>query len=298
MPGGEQRQFDGQLKHVYSIEILVYRKNHKSFYSGRNKVLFEDLIPSIMELRYLLKGLLLPPAIQIIVLLLALCLGKRMPRLAKAGFLLAVLSLWVLATPAVSNLLMRSLELDHPLLPSQLETVEADAIVILGGRQNERSPEFGEPVSVGAQLSRLRYGAFLHRKTDIPILLSGGSVLGNEERSLAETMASELEYSFNVNAKWLESRSRTTAENAQYSYSILGQLNKTSIILVTNSLHMMRARLSFERVGFKVLPAPTGFIDRNQLKINSFLPSSQNLNLSSEVIHEWLGYWAYRMFDY
>jgi uncharacterized SAM-binding protein YcdF (DUF218 family) len=129
-------------------------------------------------------------------------------------------------------------------------------------------------------------------------LLSGGSVLGNEERSLAETMAFDLDDGFDIKAKWLESKSRTTAENARYSYSILEPLNKKSIILVTSSLHMMRARWSFERAGFNVLPAPTGFIDRGQLKIYSFLPSSHNLNLSSEVITEWLGYWAYRMVEY
>jgi uncharacterized SAM-binding protein YcdF (DUF218 family) len=251
-----------------------------------------------MELRYLIKGMLLPPAAQIIILVLAFFLRNRMPRLAKAGFLIAVLSLWALATPAVSNFLAHSLEQEHALLPSQLKTVKADAIVILAGRQNERSPEFGEPVSVGQQLSRLRYGVFLYRNTGIPILLSGGSVLGNEERSLAETMASELEYSFDVKATWLEKKSRTTAENAKYSYSILEPLNKKSIILVTSSLHMLRARWSFEQAGFNVLPAPTGFIDRGQLKIYSFLPSSHNLNLSSEVIHEWLGYWAYGIIEY
>ena len=28
MPGGEHRQFDGQLNDDYSIEVFVYRKSH------------------------------------------------------------------------------------------------------------------------------------------------------------------------------------------------------------------------------------------------------------------------------
>ena len=251
-----------------------------------------------MELRYLAKGLLLPPSVQIIILLLALLLLKRTPRLAKACFLLAVISLWGLATPIASNFLVSLLEQDRALLPSQLETVKADAIVILSARQNERAPEFGEPVSAGDQLSRIRYGAFLHRKTTIPILLSGGSVLGDEKRSLAETMASDLADSFGIKAQWLESKSRTTAENARYSYSILANLNKKSIILVTSSLHMMRARWSFEQAGFTVLPAPTEFIDQRSLSVNSFLPSAQSLDLSSQAIHEWLGFWAYQILEF
>ena len=220
-----------------------------------------------------------------------------MPRLARAGFWLAVLSLWGLSTPVISNLLVYTLEHDQALSPSQLETVKADAIVILTGRQNERAPEFGEPVSASEPLSRLRYGAFVHRKTGIPILLSGGSVKGDEKRSLAKTMAFDLSNSFGIQAKWLESKSRTTAENAKYSYLILKEQSKTSILLVTNSLHMMRARWSFKRAGFEVQPAPMDFIDRSHISINSFIPSAHNLNLSSEAIHEWLGYWVYLLLE-
>ncbi len=252
----------------------------------------------MMEFRYLIKGLLLPPSAQIIVLLLALLMLKRMPRLAKTVFLLALISLWALATPAVSNFLARSLEQDSALLPSQLKTINADAIVILAARQNERAPEFGQPVSGADQLSRIRYGAFLHRNSTIPILLSGGSVRGNEKRSLAETMSFDLADSFGIEARWLEPKSRTTAENARYSYSILQNLNKKSIILVTSSLHMMRAKWSFEQAGFTVLPAPTDFIDQRPLSVSSFLPSAHSLNLSSEAMHEWLGIWAYKVFEF
>ena len=123
-------------------------------------------------------------------------------------------------------------------------------------------------------------------------------MLGNEERSLAETMSSDLAQSFGIKANWLEDKSRTTAENARYSYAILSNLNKKSIILVTSSLHMMRAKWSFEQAGFHVLPAPTGFIDQRPLSVSSFLPSAHSLNLSSEAMHEWLGIWAYKVFEF
>ena len=65
--------------------------------------------------------------------------------------------------------------------------------------------------------------------------------------------------------------------------------------LVTSYLHMKWAKWSFERVGFKVLPAPTGFLDIKPLNMNSFIPNANSLLLSSNALDEWLGYWVYRM---
>ncbi|NOR26055.1 MAG: YdcF family protein [Desulforhopalus sp.] len=246
-----------------------------------------------MEIRYLMKALLLPPFTQLILLLSAWLLRKRIPRLAQALSLLAVMSLWVLGTPLASKILAFSLEQDPALKPNQLGKVQADAIVVLSGWQNETAPEFGEPVSGEEQLCRIRYGAFLHQSTGLPVLLTGGSVRGDERRSLAETMAFDLTEGFGINAQWLESKSRTTAENAKYSYLILEAENKTSILLVTHSMHMMRAKWSFEHAGFKVLPAPTGFVGLKPLTVLSFLPNAHSLQRSSKALHEWLGYWAY-----
>jgi uncharacterized SAM-binding protein YcdF (DUF218 family) len=250
-----------------------------------------------MEIRYLMKALLLPPFTQLILLLSAWLLRKRMVRLAPILYLLAIMSLWILGTPLASTMLALSLEQDPALKSTQLAYVQADAIVVLSSWQNETAPEFGEPVSGEEQLSRVRYGAFLHHRTGLPVLLSGGSVRGDERRSLAETMAFDLSDGFGINAKWLENKSRTTAENANYSYSILEEESKKSIVLVTHSMHMMRAKWSFEHAGFKVLAAPTGFIGMKPLTVLSFLPNAQSLQRSSQALHEWLGYWTYLMFE-
>jgi uncharacterized SAM-binding protein YcdF (DUF218 family) len=110
-------------------------------------------------------------------------------------------------------------------------------------------------------------------------------------------MAFDLTEGYDIKAEWLEKNSRTTAENATYSYSILRAENKTSIVLVTHSMHMMRAKWSFEHAGFKVLPAPTGFIGMKPLTVRSFLPNAHSLQLSSQALHEWLGYWTYQMLE-
>jgi uncharacterized SAM-binding protein YcdF (DUF218 family) len=109
------------------------------------------------------------------------------------------------------------------------------------------------------------------------------------QRTLAETMSFDLVSGYGGKVAWLETRSRTTAENALYCYKLLTLEDKTTILLVTNSMHMMRAKWSFEQAGFKVVAAPTRFIDRESLNLNSFFPTASALQLSSEAMHEWFG---------
>jgi uncharacterized SAM-binding protein YcdF (DUF218 family) len=251
-----------------------------------------------MVFRYFFKGMLLPPFIQIIAILVAWRLRKRRPKIAWGVCIFAVLSLWILGTPVAATFLSRTLERHRVLVPDQLHAIDADAIVILSARQIDSAPEYGRPVSSYEMLSRVRYGAFIHRKTGLPILLSGGSLVDFERRSLAETMAYDLFESFNVDAGWLETRSKTTMENALYSYDILAAKDKTSIVLVTTAYHMMRAKWSFEQAGFDVLAAPTGLADVRPLTLLSFIPESQSLHLSRLALHEWLGYIIYRVFSY
>lgn len=247
-----------------------------------------------MDFRYFIKGMLLPPFSQILLVLIAWKIRHHALKTSKFLCFAALLSLWLLASPAIAIFLAQTLEQDPPLAPRQLTNIQAQAIVILSASQDGYAPEFGEPVSGREQLIRVRYGAFLQKKTGLPVLLSGGSVRGKEQRSLAETMAYDLVSGFGGNVFWLEKGSRTTAENARNSYNILVKEKKTTVFLVTSSMHMLRAKWSFEQVGFEVVAAPTHFIDHKPLNLNSFMPNAGSLRLSSEVLHEWLGFLVYR----
>lgn len=249
-----------------------------------------------MDFRYFLKGLLLPPFVQIVAILAVWWVRQRRPKLAWGVCLFAALSLWALGTPVAATFLNRTLEQHPVLVPGRLNGIEADAIVVLSASQIDSAPEFGQPVSGHEQLSRVRYGAFVQRRTGLPVLLSGGSVGDFERRSLAETMAHDLSESFGIEARWLETRSRTTMENARNSYAILAAKGKTSIVLVTGAYHMMRAKWAFEHAGFQVLAAPTGFVDIRPLNYLSFVPEARSLCLSRLALHEWLGYLVYRLF--
>lgn len=249
-----------------------------------------------MILRYLAKLLLLPPALNLMLMVTAALLWQRFPRLARSLLAIAVISLWLLATPWISQQLSRALEQYPALSMAQLSTLhqQAEAIVILAGGMEASPRELGYAAPDSHTLMRLRYGAFLHRETGLPILVSGGRVFDQDGPSLADAMALDLAQSFRVPVRWREGRSRTTAENAQYSADILLPEGIHRVVLVTESYHMPRSVLSFEQVGLEVIAAPTRLPRERKMRILDWVPNAHALQSSSQTLHEWLGLLVYR----
>lgn len=251
----------------------------------------------MLELRLLAKILILPPGAQLVLLLLAWWLWNRKRWLARSCLVLSVFSLWLLSTSLCANWLSNSIE-PPPLPPESLPDIRADAIVILGASLRSNSAEFGDYVSSRRGVERLRYGAFLHRRTGLPIAICGGRgvfMLSRGEEPLADYMAREMQDVFGIEVRWRETRSRITAENARFAYELLAPQGKTRIILVTSAMHMRRATLLFDRAGFDVVQAPTAFAGAQTRLPGGLLPTADALDESYEALHEILGYYYYRL---
>jgi uncharacterized SAM-binding protein YcdF (DUF218 family) len=174
-----------------------------------------------------------------------------------------------------------------------------EAIVVLGSGRYTEAPEYDMTDTVNAQgLERLRYAAFLQRKTGLPILVSGGAP-GGEESTEAEHMQTVLGTEFRANVKWVERESRNTMENARFSQNVLAAAKVRHIYLVTHAWHMRRATRAFESVGIRVTPAPTGFftLGRAAHTYSAYLPSAQGMYFTSVALHERLGYVWYDIKD-
>ncbi len=212
------------------------------------------------------------------------------------GNLLIVLSflfLYLLSTPQIAYYLTSPLEEKvHPLL----NTGGAQAIVILGGGQRNDAPEYGGQSAVRSPtLMRLGYGAYLYRKTNLPILVTGGKLL-DDKSAEAKVMERALKETFGISARWVEELSQNTLENAQLSSEILKSYRLSTVILVTEAWHMRRAMLAFSSTGLKVLPAPTNFQDlASRSDFLNWLPHAESLSVSSRALHEWIGYIWYRI---
>jgi uncharacterized SAM-binding protein YcdF (DUF218 family) len=227
---------------------------------------------------------------------------KKFRRIAISLLAIACGSLLLLSMPAVSNVLLRSLEstsaIDNETLKQyQLASPLQIAIVVISGGRQTHTPEYGSIDTVSANsLQRLKYASWLQKKVNLPILLSGGSRF-NEATSEAVLMNQVMLSSFSIAPKWIESQSRTTAESALFSSQILRKNNISEIILITHALHMPRAKLAFEKQGIKVIGAPIAFYSRTlkQRNWNDYLPNFNALHKSSLALHEMLGLAWYKI---
>lgn len=249
-----------------------------------------------MILLAFLRSLLAPPAINILLVLAGLWLLRRRPWPGRLLIAFSLASLWLLATPLGSGLLSAGLERDAVLSPADKASWQgAQAIVVLGGGRDEGLEFGGVDVPNYWTASRLRYAAWLYRQTGLPLAVTGGIVQPWEREPEAAVMARSLQQDHVVNVRWQESRSRTTWENAQYSHELLAPEGVQRIVLVTQSLHMRRARMAFEHAGFEVVPAPMDMRREQRPWLLQLAPSLIAFVRSAQSLHEYGGLVSYRL---
>lgn len=235
---------------------------------------------------------LLPPLSLLLLGLAGLLLWHKHPLIARTLVSSTVILLWLLSTPFLADALLHTLEV--PPLAQTNKTTSADAIVVLGGGTYFNAPEYGNDTVGNASLARIRYAAKLYKSTGKPILLTGGTPLGNSI-SEAALMKLVLEQEFDIPVKWVEDKSDNTLENARYSSRLLEQSAIKRIYLVTHAWHMARAIKVFQAAGFEVIPAPTAFTTRYKTDLMTFMPNTDALANSRIYLHEIIGNLWYRL---
>lgn len=237
-------------------------------------------------IKKLIGSFLLPPLGPLLLVACGLLITRRRRVLGLSLAWSGVALLFALSTPGVAELLLQTLRI-YP--PVALEAAQsAQAIVVLGGGIRRAAEEYGRAdVPGSSSLMRLRYGVELQRKTKLPLLLSGGAPEGGDAE--AAVMARTLRNDYGITARWLESQSFDTHDNALRSATLLRADGVNTILLVTEGFHMRRAVLEFEAAGLKVIPAPTLLATRAEATTLSLLPGANSLLASAQAIKEWLG---------
>lgn len=246
----------------------------------------------------LTQALVEPPVNLLVLVLVGLALrgagwglGGRRGVLRRFGSWLAgiaFLGLVVLSLPASAQLLLRALEHDLPITPT--EAAAPGAIVILSAEELRAVPGgiFAEPDIGPLTLQRLRAGAALHRRTGLPILVTGG-VLRPGSPPIAAAMARVLAEEFATPARWVEDRSATTWENAAFSAPLLRADGITAAYLVTHGWHMRRGLLAFRATGYPVTAAPTHLTGPERPDLAAFVPNAHAWANNQRALHEWIG---------
>jgi uncharacterized SAM-binding protein YcdF (DUF218 family) len=234
------------------------------------------------------KSLLLPPGGLILMALLGLMFSRHL--IGTFLVLVSVACLYLFSTPFVAGKLMAELEI-HPALGTEtLENRQAEAIVVLGGGRYSGALEYGGDTIGPLLLERVRYAAWLHRRTGLPVIPSGGS--GQQEGpSEAGLIRQVLERELGVQVIALEEKSRSTRQNAQLTAELLKRLHIQRILLVSHAWHLPRATAEFQKAGVDVIPAPTGFRGKPgpARGYEEWLPSIHAFTDSHFALHEYLG---------
>lgn len=244
----------------------------------------------------LCKGLLLPPGSLMLLFAVGMLVGLRRPRLGKWLCGGAMALLYLLSTGVGSWLLARPLELLEPTLEASHAASRAQAIVVLSAGRIKHSPEYGgRNIPDFVALERMAYGAHLARLSGLPLLVTGGMISQDaDDEPLAPGMTRLFDSAFGLQVRWTEARSTTTAENASMSAAMLKRDGVTRVVLVTNAMHMRRARIAFERAGLQVIPGPTFYVTARGFDPSELKPTAENLRRSYYAVYEWLGLVRYQ----
>jgi uncharacterized SAM-binding protein YcdF (DUF218 family) len=239
----------------------------------------------------------LEPVLPLLLLLGIIGLGRAWWRSAKGTrpWLLTISmgGILLLSLNAVAWIASLPLESWYERTPVSTET--AQAIVILSGTVKSPNPNRPYPLPSQDTYERLQHGVWLFKHwRPLPILVCGGTFDGHQPFSV--TMRRILVESEGIPSDmvWVESRSRSTHENALYGSEVLREHGVTRVALVVEANSMLRASKSFQKEGITVIPEPIRFARLNR-EVTDFFPSWSAIALNGETVHELGGLLWYRL---
>jgi uncharacterized SAM-binding protein YcdF (DUF218 family) len=211
---------------------------------------------------------------------------------AKRFLSLFLLTASLLSWPPCEYLLSRPLEWQYPVRPFSAPA-GLDAIVVLGNAVSPPHFERPYPLPNAESYGRCQHAAWIHRKTGLPVLVSGG-LESDWNQTVAATMR-DLILAAGVPADmiWVEDRSRSTHENARFSAEVLRRHGARHIALVVDAQSMLRASACFRKEGLEVTAAPSRFSEVSA-NVEGWILGWKAVRGNELTLHEALGvcwYW-------
>ncbi len=211
-------------------------------------------------------------------------------------FIFSSIIFYLLSTQFIGNKLLYPLENEYN---KPLKKQDVDAVVILSGGHNSANANL--PIQ-DAAFKRFVYGIMIAKKENLPIVFTGAGIRDYCAVDAAKETVKELNEYLDINlsiSNKLEDRflivfedsSLDTYENAAFTKKLFEKngILKPKIYLVTSAFHMKRSVLLFEKEGFIVYPAATGFMISDELSFLAYFPSMGGLRSSYYALHEYIG---------
>jgi len=236
--------------------------------------------------------LILPLPLFWIMLTVAFVLHQKKNKIwPKRIFTIALIWLAAVTTPFLPELLVKNLENRWPVfsLDRWSGTEKPVHILVLGGGHvnDYRLPETSQ--LSGAALSRLTEGIRIYRQLPGSDLITSG-FRGKEDVPQAKVLA-EAAVCLGVEPTRIKMQTepRNTWMEATEYKRLFG--DSAQLILVTSAIHLPRAVYLFKKAGLHPMPAPAGYMvkENKKRRLDFWIPSSENIKRTEAVIHEQVG---------
>lgn len=232
----------------------------------------------------------------VLLLVAALWANARTAPVRARGFLLAIVVCFALASTyavdyAVGLGLLAGL---HPFTRADAPAGGRTALVVLGSGSTTVVDWNGNHFGVvdRSAAARVFEAARVYRLVQPAVVISSGGLPHPEriETPSADTMRTSLiQLGVPASRIVVETRSRTTHDEAVVIAPMLASLGVDHVVLVTSDTHMRRSLGAFRAAGVAATPA----IARSSYPIVSWsqwiLPSDCGLDAASDIAHEYLG---------
>lgn len=239
----------------------------------------------------------------LIVILLVFCAvfldfpKSRYYSFAKTTVAVITFLLLFMVIGGLGETLLRPLENAVP--PAPLQNTNVDGIILLTGDENERiSMDRDTPIAGAASQRHIQLARLAQQFPEAKILVTGSSrpqhmaadygVIKIVEKNLAAMGVDSGRVIF-------EPQAVNTHENALFGHAVARPQVGERWALVTSAYHMPRAVLSFEKVGWTVIPAPTDYMTASRYSWDFRFSLSQQLRMLTIAMHEYVGLLAYRI---
>lgn len=218
------------------------------------------------------------------------------PRRMAMGLLwLGVLVLGLLGFKAGPEALLRPLE-NRYLVPTADHVARHVGVVVLGGALEHPAVFVARgqvPLGDSAERMTVPVG-LLHAHPHLQLVFSGGEgrllSTGTSEADMARVFYAQ--QGVDMARVTLESKARTTRENAAQVAQLLGSRCQAPWLLVTSAWHMPRAMAEFEANDCPMTPYPVDFKTGLHTPWTEY-SMARSLLLWQTALHEWLGLWVY-----
>jgi uncharacterized SAM-binding protein YcdF (DUF218 family) len=234
-------------------------------------------------------------ALVLVLVALALLLARlRWHRVSLTVYLAAALAFALTGYGLTANFLLKNLQDSYD---TETRAWGNHNIIVVLGAGSELSdhntvelPLFG----YGRLLKALElYRSCKAQAADCRILGSGGDT-HRYGKSEAELYASHLrQLGVSSSDLLVESESKNTWQNAQFTATLLSRETFDHVFLVTSGVHLRRAVLYFSHFGIRARPIRADY----GLAMPSLLPTAYNFMLADIALHEYVGMWRYHVYD-